>query len=197
MLLVVGAAGGVLIVAFTFFSQQPNNRSLITKSTDLLPRSGDQDLTRYPQYIEASQNAGLVYYIIPELGIRMRLNEKFAKDLIYSVAPEKNADGELWDAVYFSTLSLTSVDENCSPENGRMATLVKVPDASEALPIINGIVKHFPDFDLIIFPGFGESACWNARTEKLARAAIDARFDGVGAKTIQDALNTIQLNIAP
>lgn len=38
---------------------------------------------KYPQHIEAIQGSDEVWYNIPELGVRMRLNRGFAEDLVY------------------------------------------------------------------------------------------------------------------
>ena len=52
----------------------------------------DQNPTRvpesYPQHIEVISGTDEVWYNIPELGVRMRLNKEFAENLIYQYVHE-------------------------------------------------------------------------------------------------------------
>ncbi len=79
------------------------------------------DPSQYPQHIEAIPgNTDEVWYNIPELGIRMKLNKEFAEDLVYSVSSIKQtyAENEVYDVAYFSTRSMMNIDTFCAPEKG-------------------------------------------------------------------------------
>lgn len=119
--LVILLAGGVVWLQ-QFKQKQTNSQTTsqvesqrITASESSKP--GTQD---YPQHIETIPgNSDEVWYNIPELGVRMKLNKEFAMSLIYQYSHEVTAAKEEWDAVAFSTKELITIDRGCSPEEGR------------------------------------------------------------------------------
>lgn len=150
----------------------------------------------YPQHIEAIQGSNEVWYNIPEYGVRMRLNKKFAEDLIYSFVHEKNANfNEEWDAIYFSTKSLTAIDKGCSPEEGNpLGVITKIKgNATELAKTEEFVSSRLQDIiqigDYYYMWTGPQATCWIPKNDDAIQKVRGAEI----YKAIQDGVKTIQL----
>lgn len=102
--------GGALYVAKRY---QTSNQVVTLDNKEVASQNTQPDdvpqADAYPQHIEAIPGTDEVWYNIPELGIRMRLNKEFASDLIYKF------NGS--DSVDLSSLSMAILDKACFPED--------------------------------------------------------------------------------
>lgn len=156
---------------------------------------------KYLQHIELIPgNTDEVWYKIPELGVRIRLNKEFAKDLIYVYVHETPNVGEDWDAAYFSTKSLTNIDKGCSPGEGNpLGGLTKWKGNVQELAKTD--IYFSSRLDSIIQIGDyyymwtgPQATCWDPKKDneiQNARSAED--YVGSGAKYVSDGIKTLQL----
>lgn len=151
----------------------------------------------YSRHIEAIPgNTDEVWYNIPEYGVRMRLSQEFAEDLIYSFVHEKNTNlNEEWDAVYFSTESLTAVDKGCSPEEGSplgVITKIKgnVAELAKTDVVYSSALKDIIQVGEYYYMWTGPQAtCWNPKNDDAIQRVRGPEI----YKAIQDGVKTIQL----
>lgn len=183
----------LILIIVAVFSWQTKQNSQTPHMGGIKPNITQEET--YPQYIEAIQGSNEVWYNIPEDGVRMRLNKEFADDLIYSFVHEKNTDpDENWDAMYFSTKSLISVDKNCSTALG---VLTKMEGNAQELAKSDEYIAS--RLDKIVQVGSyyyihsgPQDVCWNSAVETEARAVFPGEYNGVGAKSISDGIKTLQ-----
>lgn len=192
-LLIFLVAALVLIVAAIFVWQTKQNSQ--TSPVGTIKPDTTQEKT-YPQYTEVIQGSNEAWYNIPEIGVRMRLSKEFADDLIYSFVHEKSTDpDENWDAVYFSTKSLTAVDMGCSPEEGGpLGVITKIKgNASELAKTDEFYSSRLKDIIQIgeyFYMWTGPQAtCWDPKNDDAIQKVRGAEI----YKAIQDGLKTIQL----
>jgi hypothetical protein len=186
----------VIAGAFWFMKQRQAamNQPPIIITEPVVEAPVQTEPEKYPQHIETIPgNTDEVWYNIPELGIRMKLNKEFAEDLVYKFVREKNDDSE-WDAVNFSTKSIVNVDSKCSPESGVLGSLTKTRgNASELAKTdvyfssrFDGIVQLNEFYYLWIGP---QSPCWDEVNDK---AMYKVRSPKI-YKSVQDSIKTIEL----
>lgn len=91
-------------------------------------KTSQQTTSSQPQKSqEADLAADEVWYPIPELGIKMKLNKEFAADLVYEYISTQNTEGVQLEDVSFTTKFLQSIDEEyCSSRFGPLGTIVKI-----------------------------------------------------------------------
>ncbi len=89
----------------------------------------------YPHHIESISGSDEVWYEIPEIGVRMRLNKEFAEDLVYEYIPVDAQDMvNGLGAVDFSTKSLLAESHSASigsDSDNSIGTLSKVSGEPE------------------------------------------------------------------
>jgi hypothetical protein len=153
---------------------------------------------KYPQHIEAIPgNTDEVWYNIPELGIRMKLNKEFAEDLVYF------SDGDsVYADAYFSTKLLMEIDPmNCSARTAPLGFIYRqsgtVEDAAyhRELPwdYVNleklGFIRRFPGF-FVEYTG-PQAACYDERklseTQRASLMQIEGLYRAIGVDIV-DAL---------
>ncbi|MFZ1654429.1 MAG: hypothetical protein WAT84_01200 [Candidatus Moraniibacteriota bacterium] len=152
----------------------------------------------YPQHIETIPgNADEVWYNIPELGIRMKLNREFAEDLVYF----PDGDSVYADA-YFSTKLLMEIDSmNCSARTAPLGFIYRqsgtIEDAAyhRELPwdYVNleklGFIRRFPGF-FVEYTG-PQAACYDERklseTQRASLMQIEGLYRAIGVDIV-DAL---------
>ena len=162
--------------------------------------SSEAESFAYQQYIEAIPgNTDEVWYNIPELGVRMKLNKEFAEDLIYKFSYEVDSEGSQWEAAYFSTKALTTIDNGCSPEEGSpLGVLTKSM----------GNVQQFAKTDvyfssrldsIVQIGGYyymwtgPQATCWDPKNDDVVYKAKSAKdYVGSGAKYVSDGMKTLQ-----
>ena len=150
----------------------------------------------YPQHIEAIPgNMDEVWYNIPELGIRMKLNKEFAEDLIYAYFSEKDDEGKEWDRIGFSTKALAAITEYCNPGALWSVDRIKV-SLKQEIEKNSFTTRHLNDYVQAgnYYYGFEGShdPCWNQDLESEVREVFPGKYPGLGAKNILDSLKTIQ-----
>lgn len=152
---------------------------------------------KYPQHIEAIPgNAEEVWYNIPELGIRIKLNKEFAEDLVYEPS-------ESYAAISFQKKSVLLAAPECKVSDADFGYLYRfdgtIEDADKesdrgkdfysSLRNYN-MVAEFSDFFVALSTDRAD-ACWWGKTEnKVAEEAARKKYAGLGAQSIQDAFKS-------
>lgn len=100
----------------------------------------------------------LVWYEIPELGIKMKLKKDLAEDLIYNIESSNDSQGRLAWYSNFTMKSLQMVDPvYCTSENRAIGTIVKISNLtiesqvgeSSFLPDEkSGLLKRLGDYSI-------------------------------------------------
>ncbi|MGB3072842.1 MAG: hypothetical protein WBB68_01120 [Candidatus Moraniibacteriota bacterium] len=154
----------------------------------------------YPQHIETIPgNADEVWYNIPELGIRMKLNREFAEDLVYRVVYSKILSGEERRAAYFETKAMMRIDIYCSPENGGSGALSRnegiaqeVARTSEFIKSrLKNIIQIGESYYLFERP---QATCWDpGHSEEVMKLDPNTMYAGKGARHVSDGYKSIQL----
>lgn len=122
---------------------------------------------KYPQHITEITGSDEVWYSIPELGIRLRLNNEFARDLIYqysSLKDETIVDGEkkhtmpFHERVSFSTQSLQTAEPACVPGSRSIGEILKeVGDINDwSVAVQSAPHIRFDHFFLVLSISLGE-----------------------------------------
>ena len=150
---------------------------------------------KYPQHIEVIPgNTDEVWYNIPELGIRMKLNKEFAEDLVYVYDRRKDDEGEVWDEIGFSTKALAAITDYCSP--GAIGAIDRITTVLKE-EIKDNTTRHLNDYIRVgdYFYGFesGHDPCWDPSLESEVRKVFPGKYAGAGAKYVSDGLKTIEL----
>lgn len=134
---------------------------------------------KYPQHITEIAGSDEVWYSIPELGVRMRLNRGFAEDLVYIYSKSESDVNEgqkkyfvpFEERVDFSTYSLQRIEPACVPGTRSIGEILKesgdINDWSVAVQSAPHI--RFDHFFLVLSIPLGEDnpntpICY--RTEK-------------------------------
>ena len=161
-------------------------------SVSVVPPSAHSD--SYPQHIEAIPgNTDEVWYNIPELGIRMKLNKGFAEDLVYQYYIERNVDNDTVAGFYLGSKALGAIDEGCrfgwtvskgegeiNPYDEYLTSRVSINEAVQ-----------FPGFFLVL--GGPQDVCWREENDSIAKNVINKSFMGKGAKSVIEGFRTIEL----
>ena len=163
------------------------NQPVVTDSVGEAPAQVEPE--KYPQHIEVIPgNTDEVWYNIPELGIRMKLNKEFAEDLIYRVNDMSGA--------YLSTKSLMRIDTHCTP--GGLGLLFKAEgNMRETAETDDFLAARTGDYIQVggYYYGWisGHDSCWDPKNEKEIREIFPGQYDGSGAKNIREGIKTIRL----
>jgi hypothetical protein len=185
----------LVLVAALFFALRTKQNNQVLPLVSVVKPDTTQD-KMYPQHLEVIQGSNEVWYNIPEIGVRMRLNKEFAGDLIYSFVHEKSTDpDENWDAVYFSTKSLTGIDKGCSPEEGNpLGVMTKtkgnVSELAKTEEFYSSRLKDIIQIGEYFYMWTGPQAtCWDPKNDDAIQKVRGAEI----YKAIQDGVKTIQL----
>ena len=157
-------------------------------------------ITLAPQHIVAIPGSDSVWYEIPELGVRVKLNKKYAEDLIYRPVRLNNASGEEWDVAYFSTKTMTRIDPYCSPENvGSIGALSKNKGIAKELAKkdayiasrLSSVVQIENFYYMFETP---QAACWDSSfTEEVLKLDPNVMYEGKGIKFLIEGYKDLQL----
>lgn len=153
---------------------------------------------KYPQHIEAIPgNTDEVWYNIPELGIRMKLNREFAEDLVYTRGQNRDNGGSSWYVV-FSTRPLMEIDDGCSPESMIAGSLVKIEgnakEAAEGDMYLSSRIDQIVQVANYYYMWQGPQAtCWHPINDQAIQNIPSAEdYRGSGAKYVLDGLKTLK-----
>ncbi|MBP9727944.1 MAG: hypothetical protein KBD27_01055 [Candidatus Moranbacteria bacterium] len=184
----------VLIVTLVFVWQKKQSGEALDPVT--IVKSDTTQEKTYPQNIEVIQGTNEAWYSLPEYGVRMRLNKEFAENLIYIFVHEKNvALNEEWDAVYFSTKSLTAIDEGCSPEEGNpLGAITKTKGSAAEIAkteeFYSSRLRDIVQIGEYHYMWMGPQAtCWDPKNDDAIQKVRGAEV----YRAIQDGVKTIQL----
>lgn len=170
-------------------SQQPSQ--MVTEDDNSLQTQPNL----YPQHIVAIPGSDQVWYEIPELGVRMKLNKEFAGDLIYKQLEDSFS-------VVLSLKSVTALNEECAPKSngtgGLFGALFKVKgNAKEEAKTDKYLAARVNEYVQISEYYYGlseaQAVCWNQNQEADVRKVFPGSYDGSGAKSISDGIKTLQL----
>jgi hypothetical protein len=137
----------VVVGAFWFMKQRQGamNQPIVTEPVAQDPIQTEAE--KYPQHIEAIPgNTDEVWYNIPELGIRMKLNKEFAEDLVYAYS---KSDEELTkeeqkytlpfhERVDFSSYSLIVKESACKPGSRAIGEIIKESGDVKDWSVVDG-----------------------------------------------------------
>ena len=197
-LLVLVVLGIILVGGGVFVWYMNEQNQVIVPSSVIVPEVNNKEA--YPQHIEAISGSDEVWYGIPEIGVRMRLNKEFAEDLIYQYVHEVTDDSkEEWDATYFSTKALTAIDNGCSPERGSpLGVIAKLgKDAQESAKNNNEYFFSRPNSiyigdDYYVWTG-PQATCWDPKNDDaIMKSRSPQDYRGSGSKYVSDGFKTIQ-----
>lgn len=155
----------------------------------------------YPQHIEAIPgNSDEVWYNIPELGVRMKLNKDFAEELIYSDGMVDDS-GQPQTGIYFSTKGITEVAPECAPRRGgALGSFYKAVGVAKEDAKENFLLQRDLQEDVIQFEGFyigyvgNQAVPWFPQHEGAVRKVwVPEDYKGSGAKYISQGMKTLQL----
>ncbi len=142
---------------------------------------------KYPQHIETIPgNTDEVWYNIPELGIRMRLNKEFAEDLIYVQDSPSS--------VYFSTEKLSQISP-CLPIDGPLGALFRAEgnmlEVAKTDEYLAARVSGYVQVGGYYYGWTGpHEACWDLEG-KLGNL-FPIKYNGAGIKTVSGSVKTIE-----
>ncbi len=192
---------------FWWMSQRqpvPVDQPVVTDSAVEAPAQVEPE--KYPQHIEAIPgNTDEVWYNIPEMGIRMKLNKGFAEDLVYSNGMIDD-DGTPRDGLYFSTQAIAEAAPECAPGRGgafgvvsKIAGTVEEADKSGIGGVDGYFLSRLKTGMVVQLPGFfviwagPQAVC--AFTEHIAAMKKESSKDyyGSGAKDVHEGMKTIEL----
>lgn len=127
--------------------------------------------TNQGQQQATTQTPATTVVKVPELGIQITVPDDL-KDLTYQIQTNKLQNGSTATTAYFSTTSLTAIDNNCAGVNTPLGTLGRVDgqypsdDPTAALDY-GTLIKQFPTF--YISEGVPNGSC---STNQNALAAV-------------------------
>jgi hypothetical protein len=155
----------LLVIGGAFWVMQKRqvtvNQSVITEP--VVETSDQTESEKYPQHIEAIPgNTDEVWYNIPELGVRMKLNREFASDLVYSYSKsnenitkdQQKFTTPFHETVHFSSRSLMQQEPACEPGTRAIGYFIKEEGAAEEWPASASIFyagrKQFSNFFIVL-----------------------------------------------
>jgi len=121
---------------------------------------------------ETTKEENLVYYKIPELGIKFKIEKELASELIYYI--EVAPDDSRFVYLNFSSRELSKLGEYCRAKHSPMGTLIKVEGSLSDYPDNIFIqnrkdrIKEFGDF-FVYFEGPQSACSWPENLETLNR----------------------------
>ena len=186
--------GGWLFLREPKSAPESQNTPVPPVGVENLPQMADQNRLQHIEPIPG--NSDEVWYVIPEMGVRMKLNKEFAEDLVYKLVYKNTTSSEGLDAVYFSIKALLDIDAGCSGSLGGMF----LSKGKEMSGNKSGYYES-ENFGQIIFQ-FSESfvvwqgaqaGCWDPALEEKVRQIFPRQYDGLGAKNIQEGMKTLNL----
>jgi hypothetical protein len=161
---------------------------------------------KYPQHIEAIQGSDEVWYNIPELGVRMRLNRGFAEDLVYGI------DATYGDAVSFQKKSVMAAAPQCNVMSADFGYLYRVNGTIEEADRNNlssrgdrffaslsdyGMIAQLPGFFVALSTDRAD-ACWWGKEKNLdAELAVKYTYPGSGAQSVWDSIKNKTVESIP
>lgn len=142
-LLISAVLALILIGGVVFVWQKKQDTAVVSPENIVKPSALPQG--KYPQHITEITGSDEVWYSIPELGVRMRLNRGFAEDLVYIYSKSEsgvNEDQKIYfvpfeERVDFSTYSLQRIEPVCVPGTRSIGEIIKV----------SGDIKDWPAGD--------------------------------------------------
>jgi len=146
----------LILIGMLVFQKKDTGKNLPVENVEVEKESN----------IEEISNSDLVYYKIPEMGIKFKVKKELAEELIYFVEDDvkllfqgDNSDTGL--IVYFSTKKLAEIDDYCSAENGPLGSITRVNNDYEkykGLDYYKG--RPYKDFDnFFILYGGSQAPC--------------------------------------
>jgi hypothetical protein len=177
--------GGVIFVWQKNLQQNAQTLSMV-KTEDKGDKTAQQN--EYPQHIEAiSGNADEVWYSIPELGVRMKLNKEFAEDLIY-IQDDPSV-------VYFSTKKLSQISP-CLPIDGPFGSLFKakgdMKEIAKTDEYTAARVSGYIQIGQYYYGWIGpQEVCWDL--EGKLNNVFPIEYKGNGSKTVSEAVKTLEV----
>jgi hypothetical protein len=144
---------------------------------------------KYPQHIETIPgNTDEVWYNIPELGIRMKLNKEFAEDLVYI---QDNPNG-----VNFSTKKILSIAPSCLPEEGPLGYLFRskgnmIEDAKTDEYLAAQMSEDVQIGEYYYGWVASQEGCWLLDLDQQADIS-PGKYQGNGVKTVSGSIKTIE-----
>lgn len=150
---------------------------------------------KYPQHIEAIPgNTDEVWYNIPELGVRMKLNKGFAEELIYKANES---------AVSFQLKTILAASSQCSVESADFGYLYKVngtTDDADRNDVSGkgvdyfsslakfGMIIQFPNFFIVLSADRADACWWGKDENKAAEEAARRIYSGRGHQSVYAAI---------
>lgn len=193
-------------VSLFFILRQRGEAPTQEQPTQVVTEEPTTPTESYPQHIEAIPgNTDEVWYNIPELGVRMRLNKSFAEDLIYSNGMTDDF-GKYQDGVYFSTKAIAEVAPECAPDRGgAFGVLSKIDGTVEeadrnglgldsgwyASKLKLGEATQFPEY-FITWSG-PQALCEFSVHQGSVQKKWPINYPGLGARNVSDGIKTLEL----
>lgn len=175
---------------FLFFTKQQEmtsvqNQGIETSDDEMLKQSQD-----YSQHIEEIPgNTDEVWYNIPELGVRMKLNKEFAEDLVY------RSETPAFATVYFSGKKLMATVPSCVSgfgflfkTKGIMKEIAKTDDF-----LATRMDSYIQIYDYYYGWTSPQDVCWDPSIEEEVRKVFPGKYNGMGAKFVSEGVKTLQL----
>ncbi len=180
------------------------DQPVVTDSVGEAPAQVEPE--KYPQHIEVIPgNTDEVWYNIPELGIRMKLNKEFAEDLVYSNGMIDD-DGTPRDGIYFSTQAITEAAPECAPgRGGAFGVVSKIAGTVEKADrnglgldsewytsrLKTGEAVQFPEY-FITWSG-PQALCEFPVHQGVVQKHWPRDYPGLGAKNVYEGIRTLEL----
>lgn len=161
-----------------------------TVTQNQLEQPNVESVQEYSQHIEAIPgNTDEVWYNIPELGIRMKLNKEFAEDLVY------RSETPAFATVYFSGKKFMVIAPSCVSGLG---SLFKAKGIMKEIAKTDDFLASRMDSYIQIqdyYYGWTgpQDACWDPSIEEEVRKVFPGKYNGMGAKFVSEGVKTLQL----
>lgn len=196
ILIIIGIvlAGGVFLIwkKVGQASRESNQKQLAEQVSESQSQSAEQNEAEkeavYPQHIVAIPGSDQVWYEIPELGVRMKLNKEFAEDLIYSHEEHFSVDGIAdFDLADFSLKSLMKQYPACGPTGPVLGEIIKLKDEFQ------GEQMKFQDVKKISRLSLGsQDVCWYKPNDPTNNSSVGTLLMRDGVQFLQTAYETLE-----
>ncbi len=93
------------------------------KKDEMIQQAEQAENQEQSQNTEVENTINLVWYEIPELGIKIKADEEIIKELIYKYYPSEDDE---YGTVMFTAKKLEKLYENCSAEFGPLGAISKI-----------------------------------------------------------------------
>lgn len=160
----------------------------------------------YPQHIQAIPGTDEVWYGIPELGVRMRLNKEFAEDLVYGF------DNAYGDAVSFQKKSVLAAAPQCSVMSADFGYLYRINGTIEQADKDNlskrgnnfftslknyGMIAQLDGFFVALSTDHADACWWGKEKNIEAEKAAAHEYKGTGAQSVWAAVKNKMVQSIP